>query len=243
MKTLLQQLKSSSIVLLYFITIANPAIGAEKALVFHNHQVLKTKLNDFLHSYVKSFHLGEYKLKAGSIDRRLNLRLCDKKINFFITRQNRRSRSITVGMRCEGSFPWLVYVPSQIYLFKKVLAARQLIRRGELIQHSDLIAVTREITNLYFGYFQNQSKLIGKTAKNTIMPGSLIRPQQVTEPKLVLRGQLVILVAEFQGIKVKMNGRALNSGSRGRNIKVQNLSSKRIIEGTVIGKGLVKINL
>jgi len=233
-------------VILFFIasTIGMNAIAANSnSNSFYKPKDLKHKVNHFLYNYTKSIHKGEFRVQVGVIDQRLKLRLCSEELVFFVRQQQRQSRAITVGIRCEGITPWLVYVPSQIYLYKNVLSAKQLIRRGTIINADDLILVKREISNLFYAYYEKNTQIVNKVASRTIVAGTLLRPNLLKEPILVKRGQLVVLVAELHGIKVKMSGRALTSGSQGRHIRVRNLSSKRIIEGIIVGKGMVKIIL
>lgn len=208
-----------------------------------DHEKLQAKINLFLSQYAKSVHSGEFKVKTGSIDPRLRLHNCTLPVEFFINQQQKIAGSLTVGVRCKGKLPWLIYVPSRITLFKQVLAARYLIKRKTTISAADLILIKREITGLDLAYYENKAQVSGHVAKRMIKPGEIIRPALITLPKLVERDELVTLIAETQGISVRMSGRALNSGARGKQIKVRNLSSKRIIEGVIVGKGLVKINL
>jgi flagella basal body P-ring formation protein FlgA len=60
---------------------------------------------------------------------------------------------------------------------------------------------------------------------------------------LVRRGQKVVILAKIEGLRVKMQGIALQDGSQGMTIKVKNKSSRRIIEGTVIRPGTIMVNL
>ena len=211
--------------------------------VFIDHFELKQKIENYLSEFVKTSHQGKFRIKVGNIDNRLKLKSCSTGLKLEVNRQFQRSRSVTVSVQCQGDKPWRLYVPSQVLLYKKVLVAKQPIKRGVSIAETDIATIEREVTNLYFGYLQDPKQVIGKVASRMIMPGTLLRPQILREAILINRGELVTIVAEVGGISVKMNGRAVTSGGRGRQIKVQNLSSRRIVEGVVIGKGIVKISL
>lgn len=62
-------------------------------------------------------------------------------------------------------------------------------------------------------------------------------------PRLVRKGDLVTLLAEIAGVNVRMTGKALADGAAGTSIQVSNLSSQRVIEGTVIAEGVVKVRM
>lgn len=52
-----------------------------------------------------------------------------------------------------------------------------------------------------------------------------------------------MIIAETSGISIKMKGKALNDATIGEHVRVKNMNSKRIIEGTAIRSGVVKINI
>jgi flagella basal body P-ring formation protein FlgA len=58
---------------------------------------------------------------------------------------------------------------------------------------------------------------------------------------LVKRGSKVEIIANFDGLDVRMRGEALADGGRGDRIRVKNLSSGRVVTGTVSGSGVVHV--
>jgi flagella basal body P-ring formation protein FlgA len=65
--------------------------------------------------------------------------------------------------------------------------------------------------------------------------------QQLVASKAVLRGQTVTLVADAGGIMVRMAGRALTDGLVNQRVRVQNLSSGKIVEGIARSEQVVEI--
>jgi flagella basal body P-ring formation protein FlgA len=96
---------------------------------------------------------------------------------------------------------------------------------------------------LAYGYFTNTKDAIGKITKRSFQPNELINPALLEAPKLVRRGERVTVVAEIDGIEVRMKGKALTDGASGDRVRVKNVSSKKIVEGTVIGANMVKVTI
>jgi flagella basal body P-ring formation protein FlgA len=66
---------------------------------------------------------------------------------------------------------------------------------------------------------------------------------QLTElPDLVKKGSNVLITAQSGAISVKMNGTALEDGVMGQQIRVQNVSSGRIVYGKVVSDSEVLVN-
>jgi flagella basal body P-ring formation protein FlgA len=57
----------------------------------------------------------------------------------------------------------------------------------------------------------------------------------------VQRGQTVTLVAEAGGISIRMAGRALSDGFVNQRVRVENLSSGKIVEGIARSPQVVEI--
>ncbi|WP_068760288.1 flagellar basal body P-ring formation chaperone FlgA, partial [Oleiphilus sp. HI0128] len=87
------------------------------------------------------------------------------------------------------------------------------------------------------------SDVEGMVARRSIRPGSTIQPGHLTPPKLVKRGDNVVIVASNSAISVRMNGTAMTDGALGQQIPVQNLQSKRVVKARVSEPGLVIITL
>ena len=61
--------------------------------------------------------------------------------------------------------------------------------------------------------------------------------------RAVQRGQTVTLIADFGGMSVRMAGRALTDGLLNQRVKVENLSSGKIVEGIARSEQMVEVIL
>ena len=69
----------------------------------------------------------------------------------------------------------------------------------------------------------------------------MITNQLLVASKAVQRGQMVTLVADASGLNVRMSGRALSDALVNQRVRVQNLSSGKIIEGVARSEQVVEI--
>ena len=60
---------------------------------------------------------------------------------------------------------------------------------------------------------------------------------------LVRRGQRVTVLAQGRGIQVRTNGKALGDAAKGERVRVENTTSRRVVEGVAIADGVVRVNL
>jgi flagella basal body P-ring formation protein FlgA len=65
--------------------------------------------------------------------------------------------------------------------------------------------------------------------------------KDLIEPKIIKRGERVMITAAKSGIGIRMNGIAQSDGNRGQVIRVKNQNSERVINAIVTGIGEVTV--
>ncbi len=208
-----------------------------------SHAAIRATVRQFLATRLEKRQLKDPDITVGHLDPRLRLAQCSAPVEAFPTGTGRVIGPVTVGVRCTGDHPWTVYVPSQVVVYGNVVVAAQPLRRGEVIQASQLRTERRNLATMINGYYGKPADVAGQALKRSLNPGQAVLPFQLTKPKLVRRGQQVTLYAEVGAAQVRMAGKVLSDGVAGQRVRVRNLSSRRVVEGTVVASGLVRVNL
>ncbi len=182
-------------------------------------------------------------VKAGALDPRHRLPLCDSSLEAFMRRGTTVSARTIVGVRCAGSKPWTVYVPVNVFVSARVYTAGRTLPRNHLLAADDLKVDERDVSRLTAGYITDPSRLVGQRLKQQVIAGRIITPAMLEANLVVRRGQSVTLLAMNGGIQVSMSGKALINGAIGQRIRVENHSSGRIVEGIVRSPETVEILL
>ena len=112
---------------------------------------------------------------------------------------------------------------------------------GTVIGPDDLHMARVGANTLRSDAIHNAEQAIGMQLTHPIPAGQPLYPNDLTRPLIVRRGALVRLRLESGGLSVTGQGVALDSGALGERIKVQNPGSRTVLEGIVIGPGLVRI--
>jgi flagellar basal body P-ring formation protein FlgA len=86
-------------------------------------------------------------------------------------------------------------------------------------------------------------KLTQMSARRNLRKGEVIRQSDLFATPLVARNETVLLMVELPGMTLTTRGKAMKGGTRGEVIAVQNLQSKRIIEGVITGPGKVSVDM
>jgi len=122
-----------------------------------------------------------------------------------------------------------------------VVVARRVIEPGEVIAEADLAIVPGRQERGAQKTFSRIADIRGQVAKTRIPAGRPITDRAVRHVHAVKRGQAVTVVRYENLIKIVMQGRAIQDGALGEIIRVLNVRSNRMVDGRVMGAGLVEI--
>jgi flagella basal body P-ring formation protein FlgA len=206
---------------------------------------LQDQLNQFLENQQKALAEKGFRTEViiGNIDPRFNEKSCSLPIQFTLNRSPLNQANLTTMAVCEDTQPWKLYITTTFHVFGEVVYAASTLPRGHTIQVSDL-EIKEEIINKHFyTSFSRKSDVIGMITKRSIRQGSSIQANLLQAPKLIKRGDDVVIVASTEGILIKMRGTAMEDGELGEQITVKNNQSARIIKARVSESGLVSVTL
>ncbi|MEL7296751.1 MAG: flagellar basal body P-ring formation chaperone FlgA [Pseudomonadota bacterium] len=185
---------------------------------------------------------SDYEVHVQAPDSRLRLMACQQPLRATPTgHQSQRGSHVTVLVQCVDRKPWKIYVRATIAQYQPVLIATSNLSRNAVVAANDIKLARRRVSDLHGGYLNRPEHAIGQTVRRTLTAGSIILPADLREQALVKRGQQVMLVTEGGGINIRMQGTAMQDAARDARIRVRNISSGRIVEGTVLDAQTVQI--
>lgn len=171
---------------------------------------------------------GEVTFTVGAVDPRLRLPGCST-LEPFLPPGGRLWGNATVGVRCNGSSPWTVYVPVTVRIAADVVVSARPLAQNQVISRADIVLQKGDLAHLPPGTLTDPAQAVGKTMTNGIASAQPLRQDMLRSPLVVQQGQAVKLVAAGRGFTASSEGRALNNASEGQVVQV------RIQSGQVIG--------
>jgi flagella basal body P-ring formation protein FlgA len=180
---------------------------------------------------------------VGPIEAHLQQEKCSRPIRPLVASPQHMKDRVVIELRCQDPKPWHIYVPVRIVGTSPVAVAAHAIVAGTMIKDTDVKTEQHDISELPLGFLDDPSIAIGLTASRPIAGGAYLTNQQLVAAKAVQRGQSVTLIADAGGMSVRMAGRALSDGLMNQRVRVQNLSSGKIVEGIARSEQTVEIIL
>jgi flagella basal body P-ring formation protein FlgA len=186
---------------------------------------------------------GQVIVHAQNLDPRLRLAECDRPLSAAIAGDGQARAHTTVAVRCEGTVHWTVYLSVTIDSEFSVLVANRALARDAELTAADFELMQRRLPGLTTDYVTRPSMLSGQRLRQAIASGAALTLTAITPSNLIHRGQQVTLVAGAGDFQVRMSAVALSDGRLADRIRVQNLSSQRVVEGIVRSDNVVEVPL
>ena len=113
--------------------------------------------------------------------------------------------------------------------------------RSTQLNAADMHLERRDRRSLPNDAILDPADLISVSTRRALPDGTVLRRNDLEQTILVQRGAPVLIVIDMPGITLTAKGKALTGGAMGAAVSVQNLQSKRILDGIVTGNGQVAI--
>ncbi len=178
---------------------------------------------------------------AGRLDARLRLARCAGPLQASLLSGERLQANASVAVGCRDGADWTLYVPVSVRSRIQVWVLRKPQAQGARLTAADLVPQTRLVSGLSAGYLTNPAVLARSTLRHALPAGAALHTDDLLADFLVHQGQQVVLLASFGGIRVRAQGVALQAGRYGALIRVQNLSSSKVVQGIVESRSVVDV--
>lgn len=208
---------------------------------------LRALVHDFLYATFQQQlppnHPDDYlAVQVSNLDTRLNLPPCGQPPEMIIASPQPYGTNITVRVTCSDGNRWSIYVPARIELYADVAVLTRNLGRGDVVSPQDVHLLRMNTSQAGFGHIEELDRVIGMELRRPLRSGDTVRLSHLRAPEVVRRGDVVILEAQNGGLSVVMQGTAMADGQVGDQIQVRNSTSERVVDGTIVAAGRVRVN-
>lgn len=180
--------------------------------------------------------LGAGESGEAQVDANLRMPACAQPL------QAKATANTTVEVACPQTGGWRLFVPVKVRREQQVLVLARGVAAGEVLGAADISSVTRDTARLSGAVLLKPEAAVGRVARRALSAGSLLSATDLVAPRTVRRGDNVALVSRRGGVEVRMAGRALGDAGEGERVSVENLSSRRVMQGTATPDGDVLVS-
>ncbi len=207
---------------------------------WQSHQSIAEVVNAYI---AQNINLpGEYEVNLMPLDSRLRLPQCIDPLEAYTTGDRIKAGRATIGVRCNTGKKWSIFTSAIIKTYQMIVVLAHPVQRGEIITRQHLAIEKREVSNLREDFVTEFELVENKQVTRQLNSGTILSLRNLVEPKLIKRGDKVVISTTKSNFSIKMGGIAMMDGTKGQRIRIKNQNSGRLINATVIKPGLVSVN-
>jgi len=150
--------------------------------------------------------------------------------------------SIAVDFSVNGQSQKKVWATATIEILGPVVVTRKPLGRHKPITEDDIELQTMDLSDLPGAVITDPEAVLGKRTRRAVGAQTPLRADLIELPPLVKRGDLVVIIAESNGLKITTLGQVKKRGRLGERIPVVNMDSKKILYARVIDSNTVKVD-
>src|SRR5690606_29568075 len=123
-----------------------------------------------------------------------------------------------------------------------VLVLARGVAAGEVLTAADMGSVRRDTARIAGAVLSDPQSAIGRVARRAMGAGTLLSATDLVAPRIIRRGDSVALVSRRGGVEVRVAGKALADAGEAERVPVENLSSRRVVQGIATSAGDVLVS-
>jgi len=130
----------------------------------------------------------------------------------------------------------------RIEVLTDVVVSTRGIMRDAVIGPEDVTVTSKWMDTVPAGILADAAQAVGKKAVMRLNAGAEIKSQMLRSAPVVKKGEVVRIVLESGPMVISAVGLCQEDGGKGDLVRVQNVSSKKIIFARVMGTSLVRVD-
>jgi flagella basal body P-ring formation protein FlgA len=132
-------------------------------------------------------------------------------------------------------------ISGSVEKIEQVLVAKRSIKKDDIITPADFEYQARNVFDLKSDFILSDQVIKGKMLRIPIRKGSVLTQSMLADLPLIKKGDVVSLVAQNDAMIIVTTGVSKEDGFENQLIKVENISSGRLIKGVVKSKSKVEV--
>lgn len=203
---------------------------------------IQSAAEEFVRSRLPESHAKQW-VTATKLDPRLRVAACDQPLQTFEQSATALGERVTVGVRCAAANTWTLYVPVSVEVEIPVLVLRRALARRARVAVIDVEPQTRRVPGTAATFLLDTASLQGHRLKRSLPAGTALTVDMLVPDVIVRRGQQVTLIAASGPVEIRAQGHALTEGGVADRVRVQNMSSLKVVEGVVESENVVRVGI
>lgn len=151
------------------------------------------------------------------------------KLSFFL--------DVVINGKKEGR----VNITGSVAVYENVLHAERSYAKGRMMSKETVYFQKENIFELSDNFIKTIEEIDGKILKSAVKKGSYLKTSLLIDPPLIQKGDIITLVSKNKNLLIVTSGISKEDGFENGLIKVENLTSGKLVRGIVKSRSKVEV--
>ena len=142
--------------------------------------------------------------------------------------------SVKVEIFADGESFAKTEISGKYFILGDVYVPARNIDKGEVITAEMLKTITVRLNRVKAMFVVEKDKLVNKEAKRYLKAGKIVSDRDIGDKVLIKKNDLITLVYKTKQMQITARGVALQDGTLGERIEVENSKSRKVLMGKVV---------
>jgi len=133
------------------------------------------------------------------------------------------------------------YVPVRVHWWTQAMVAGRDIPAHARIEPSMLKRSRSDLAGINGTWWSRADALLGTKTTRPLRAGQVLLSTNTMRPALLKSGDQITLIRQIGGIRVTATGKILRNAGIGDRVRVQNMSSKEVIQATILDANTARV--
>jgi flagella basal body P-ring formation protein FlgA len=148
---------------------------------------------------------------------------------------------LSIEFSVDGNVQKKVRASATIEMMVDVVVAKNPLRKHKPLTEDDVELKKMDLAELPGDVVTDLQAVLGKRTRRSIGSNTVLRADLIELPPIINRGDVVVVIAESNGLRITTLAKAKRKGRLGERIPVENFDSKKIMHAQVVDSRTVKI--
>jgi flagella basal body P-ring formation protein FlgA len=148
---------------------------------------------------------------------------------------------LAIEFSVDGELQKKVRVSASIEMMVDVVIVKKALRKHKALTEDDVELQKMDLAELPGDVITDVQAVLGKRTRRAIGSSTVLRAELIELPPIIKRGDVVVVIAESNGLRITTLAKAKRKGRLGERIPVENFDSKKVLFAEVVNSRTVKI--
>jgi len=149
---------------------------------------------------------------------------------------------LSILFKVDGDFSKKVRAAVKFEVPAEAVVSKRDLKRYQIITEADVFLQEVDLTTTHSSLITRVEEVLGKRTKRAIGAHSVLTTDHIELPPLVNRGDVVLIIAESEGLRVTALGEVRKKGCRGEKIRILNLDSQKTVYARIVDTDTVEVD-